>query len=182
MLRHLKKIGYGIAAERLNGLNGAGWIRIEEVIGLRYKISALEDKSWGRTFFTLVDKAKLGTERRSRSSLRPPALRNTPRSSLPLLIGTHGAGAVFEDRHGQVLNRRLSGEAVGMLVKRCVGWLGYDVEDFARHSWRAGLATSAAAAGKSERATMNQTGLTPRLASLLALCRMLITPSPAHNP
>jgi len=86
---------------------------------------------------------------------------------------------VFEDRHSQVLNRRLSGEAVGMVVKCCVGWLGYDVEDFARHSWPADLATSAAAAGKSERATMNQTGLTPQLASLLALCRMLITPSPS---
>ena len=36
--------------------------------------------------------------------------------------------------------------------------LGYDVEDFAGHSLRAGLATAAAAAGKSERAIMNQTG------------------------
>jgi hypothetical protein len=50
----------------------------------------------------------------------------------------------------------LSGEAVGMVVKRYVGWLGYDVEDFAGHSLRASLATSAA--GKSERAIMNQTG------------------------
>ncbi|MGA3093612.1 MAG: site-specific integrase [Terriglobales bacterium] len=70
------------------------------------------------------------------------------------------SGALFRvmNRHGQVLNRRLSGEAVGMVVKRYVGWLGYDVEDFAGHSLRAGLATSAAAAGKSERAIMNQTG------------------------
>jgi integrase len=69
-------------------------------------------------------------------------------------------GALFRamNRHGQVLNQRLSGEAVGMVVKRYVGWLGYDVEDFAGHSLRAGLATSAAAAGKSERAIMNQTG------------------------
>jgi hypothetical protein len=158
-----------------------------------YKIGALEDKSWGRTFSTLVDKAKLGTERRSRSSLRPatgqtPRADNLPAPGLaeypplfpPPPDRAHGAGAVFEDRHGQVLNRRLSGEAVGMVVKRCVGWLGYDVEDSARHSWRAGLATSTAAAGKSERATMNQTGpFTPQLASLLALCRMLITPSPS---
>jgi hypothetical protein len=56
--------------------------------------------------------------------------------------------------HGQVLNQRLSGEAVGTVVKRYVGWLGYDVEDSAGHSLRAGLATSAAAAGKSERAIM----------------------------
>jgi hypothetical protein len=52
-------------------------------------------------------------------------------------------GALFRamNRHGQVLNQRLSGEAVGMMVKRYVGWLGYDVEDFAGHSLRAGLAT-----------------------------------------
>jgi hypothetical protein len=69
-------------------------------------------------------------------------------------------GALFRpmNRHGQVLNHRLPGEAEGMVVKRYVGWMGYDVEDFAGHSLRAGLVTSAAAAGKSERAIMNQTG------------------------
>jgi integrase len=69
-------------------------------------------------------------------------------------------GALFRvmNRHGQVLPKRLSGEAVAMVVKRYVDWLGYDMEDFAGHSLRAGLATSAAAAGKSERAIMNQTG------------------------
>ena len=69
-------------------------------------------------------------------------------------------GSLFRvmNRHGQVLDRRLSSEAVGIVVKRYVAWLGYDVEDFAGHSLRAGFATSAAAAGKSERAIMNQTG------------------------
>jgi integrase len=69
-------------------------------------------------------------------------------------------GALFRvmNRHGQVLNKRLSGEAVAIVVKRYVYWLGHDVEDFAGHSLRAGLATSAAAAGKSDRAIMNQTG------------------------
>ena len=62
------------------------------------------------------------------------------------------------NRHGQVLDKRLSGEAVAMVVKRYVWWLGHGIEDFAGHSLRAGLATSAAAAGKSERAIMNQTG------------------------
>jgi integrase len=70
------------------------------------------------------------------------------------------AGPLFRvmNRHGQVLSKRLSGEAVAIIVKRYVGGLGFDVEDFAGHSLRAGLATSAAAAGKSERAIMNQTG------------------------
>ena len=41
---------------------------------------------------------------------------------------------------------------MGIVVKRYVAWLGYDVEDFAGYSLRAGFATSAA--GKSERAIM----------------------------
>jgi integrase len=69
-------------------------------------------------------------------------------------------GALFRcvNRHGSVLATRLSGEAVAIVVKRYVGQLGYDPAQFAGHSLRAGLATSAAAAGKSERAIMNQTG------------------------
>jgi integrase len=70
------------------------------------------------------------------------------------------AGAIFRvmNRHGQVFEKRLSAEAVGIVVKRYVHRLGYDPSRFGGHSLRAGLATSAAAAGKSERAIMNQTG------------------------
>src|SRR5450755_2019315 len=51
------------------------------------------------------------------------------------------------NRHGQVLPERLSGEAVAIVVKRYVEPLGFDPSAFAGHSLRAGLATSAAAAG-----------------------------------
>jgi integrase len=70
------------------------------------------------------------------------------------------SGPLFRrvNRHGQVLAGRLSGEGVALVVKRYVGKLGYDPAQFAGHSLRAGLATSAAAAGKSERAIMSQTG------------------------
>jgi len=70
------------------------------------------------------------------------------------------SGPLFRvmNRHGQVLGKRLSAEGVAIVVKRYVGKLGYDPAAFAGHSLRAGLATSAAAAGKSERAIMNQTG------------------------
>ena len=61
-------------------------------------------------------------------------------------------------RHGRVREQRLSAEAVSIVVKRCVAQLGYDPALFGGHSLRAGLATSAAAAGESERAIMNQTG------------------------
>jgi hypothetical protein len=62
------------------------------------------------------------------------------------------------NRHGQVLPKRLSAEAVAIVVKRHVEKLGFDPGAFAGQSLRSGLATSAAAAGKSERAIMNQTG------------------------
>ena len=69
-------------------------------------------------------------------------------------------GALFRcvNRHGHLLEKRLSGEGVAIVVKRYVERLGYDPAQFAAHSLRAGLATSAAAAGKSERVIMNQTG------------------------
>jgi integrase len=62
------------------------------------------------------------------------------------------------NRHGQILEKRLSGEAVGLVVKRRVESLGYDPAQFGGHSLRAGLATSAAMAGKPERVIMQQTG------------------------
>lgn len=70
------------------------------------------------------------------------------------------SGPVFRvmNRHGQVLPKRLSGEGVAIVVKRAVEKLGYDPALFSGHSLRAGLATSAAAAGKGERAIMSQTG------------------------
>jgi site-specific recombinase XerD len=70
------------------------------------------------------------------------------------------SGALFRvmNRHGQILEKRLSAEGVALVVKRYVARLDYDPAHFAGHSLRAGLATSAAAAGKSERAIMNQTG------------------------
>ena len=70
------------------------------------------------------------------------------------------SGPVFlrVNRHGQILRERLSAEGVGIVVKRYAARLGHDAAEFAGHSLRSGLATSAAIAGKSERAIMNQTG------------------------
>jgi site-specific recombinase XerD len=69
-------------------------------------------------------------------------------------------GAVFRsvNRHGHVQNGRLSDKAVALVVKRCAEAAGLDASQYAGHSLRAGLATSAAAAGVSERAIMAQTG------------------------
>jgi len=62
------------------------------------------------------------------------------------------------DRHGNLGAGRLSDRAVALVVKRSADMIGLDPAHYAGHSLRAGLATSAAAAGVSERAIMNQTG------------------------
>lgn len=74
-------------------------------------------------------------------------------------IAAIAAGPVFRpvNRHGGILPCRLSGEAVALVVKRYARAAGLDPAQVAGHSLRAGLATSAAQAGKSERAIMRQT-------------------------
>ena len=69
-------------------------------------------------------------------------------------------GAVFRaiDRHDHIRDARLSDRSVAGIVKRWTETAGLDPGKYAGHSLRAGLATSAARAGASERAIMNQTG------------------------
>jgi len=69
-------------------------------------------------------------------------------------------GPIFRpvNRYGQVLAGRLSGYAVALVVKRYAAQVGLDASRYAGHSLRAGLATSAADAGASERSIMAQTG------------------------
>ncbi len=70
------------------------------------------------------------------------------------------SGALFRgvDRHGRLLPNRLSDKAVALVVKRRAQGAGLDPSIYSGHSLRSGLATSAAAAGVSERAIMAQTG------------------------
>jgi integrase len=70
------------------------------------------------------------------------------------------AGPIFRgvNRHGQLQSGQLSDRAVALVVKRRAAAAGLDPERLAGHSLRAGLATSAAAAGASERKIMDQTG------------------------
>lgn len=69
-------------------------------------------------------------------------------------------GPIFRpmNRHGQVQPGRLSDKAVALVVKRAAQAAGLDASRYSGHSLRAGLATSAAAAGVQERDIMRQTG------------------------
>jgi len=69
-------------------------------------------------------------------------------------------GPLFREVRGRahVSAARLTDAMVARIVKRTAKAAGLDPARFAGHSLRAGLATSAAKAGKSERAIMAQTG------------------------
>src|SRR5262249_21831206 len=68
-------------------------------------------------------------------------------------------GPIFRavDRLGRIRSTRLSDRDVARIVKRAARAAGLDRARYAGHSLRAGLATSAAAAGVEERAIMAQT-------------------------
>lgn len=85
-----------------------------------------------------------------------------PVRSLQLWLEESGisSGPVFRsvNRHGNLQANRLSDKAVALVVKRTAEAAGLNSSKYSGHSLRAGMATSAAAAGVSERAIMNQTG------------------------
>ncbi len=70
------------------------------------------------------------------------------------------AGPLFRpiNKHGHILPRALSDRSVALIVQKTARAAGLDAAQYAGHSLRAGLATSAAQAGVSERAIMQQTG------------------------
>ena len=71
---------------------------------------------------------------------------------------TEGAAFRAVARHGRLGPTRLSAPAVALVLKRHAARAGLDPGEVAGHSLRAGLATSAAAAGVPERVIAEQTG------------------------
>ena len=68
-------------------------------------------------------------------------------------------GPIFRgvDRHGRIMAGRLTDRSVALVVQRTAASAGLNPAQFAGHSLRAGLATSAAMAGAEERDIMRQT-------------------------
>ena len=150
----------GVRDRALLLLGFTGGFRRSELVALN--VEDLEETSAG--LIVMIRRSKTDQEGQGRKVGIPPG---GDQNTCPILALEQWqtataikSGPLFlvMNRHGQVLDRRLSAEAVGIVVKRYVEKLGYDPARFAGHSLRAGLATSAAAAGKSERAIMNQTG------------------------
>jgi integrase len=77
-----------------------------------------------------------------------------------LMVSGIVEGSIFRkiDRHGRIGAKPLSGEAVGLIVRKRLRAAGIDPEGYSGHSLRAGLATSAAQAGVSAWKIRQQTG------------------------
>jgi integrase len=127
----------GIAVEDLE------WV--DEGLRVRLRRSKTDQEGEGAT---------LGIPKGSRSATCPP-------TALRAWLETSGIinGPVFREvtRHGAVGESALSGRSVARIVKRAAVLAGLEPGGFAGHSLRAGLATSAARAKKTERDIMRQT-------------------------
>ena len=77
-----------------------------------------------------------------------------------LSVLTPTDGPIFRrvDRHGNILEQRLSAEAVSLIVKNRVAATGFDPGLYSGHSLRAGFATAAAQAGVAGWKIRRQTG------------------------
>jgi site-specific recombinase XerD len=77
-----------------------------------------------------------------------------------LALASISTGPLFRgvDRHRKIAAERLTDKSVALIVKRTAEAAGLDPANYAGHSLRSGLATSAARAGVSERVIARQTG------------------------
>jgi integrase len=160
MLQKLPNTRVGLRDRALLLLGFAGAFRRSELVGL--DVADLEFSSAG--LVVTLRRAKTDQEGRSRRIGIPygSSEKTCPVRSLQAWLETAriSDGAVFRslDKFQRVQSKRLSDKAVARIVKRRAAAVGLDPERYAGHGLRAGLATSAAAGGASERVIMAQTG------------------------
>jgi len=77
---------------------------------------------------------------------------------LSLVPGKSGPIFTRVDRHGNILDRRMSPEAVALVIKERAAAAGFDPSLYSGHSLRAGFATAAAQAGVTGWKIRQQTG------------------------
>lgn len=137
----------------------AGAFRRSELVSLDLEDLTLEDRGYvahlGRS---KTDQVGVGRDVAIPYGSNP---RTCPVRAVKAWLEASGiaSGALFRriDRHG-TMGGRLAPAAVAGIVKGWAARVGLDPASVSGHSLRSGLATSAAAAGKSERAIMAQTG------------------------
>ena len=110
-----------------------------------------------------IRRSKTDQEGRGRQVAVPPGrTRHCPIAALKGWLAFAGidGGPIFlaMNKHGDILDRRISGEAVRQTLKARLSAVGYDPEPFSAHSLRSGLVTSAAMAGASSYKIRQVTG------------------------
>jgi site-specific recombinase XerD len=140
-------------------LGFAGALRRSEIVALR-----VEDVAYLPEGLVLNIRSSKTDQERSGESVaivHGPSPDTCPIQALRawLLKGRISTGPLFRrvDRWSLVGDEALSDQVVALLVKKYAGRLGLDARLFSGHSLRAGLATSAAHAGATERTIMRQT-------------------------
>ncbi|MCZ2147271.1 MAG: tyrosine-type recombinase/integrase [Bryobacterales bacterium] len=160
MVKDLPETAAGLRDRALLLVGFAGAFRRSELVGL--DVEDVEENGEGLVVRVRRGKTDQEGEGRKVGIPRGREEKSCPVRAVAAWIRAAGieSGPLFRpvSRHGLIAKTRLSGEAVALIVKRHARELGKDERLFAGHSLRAGLATSAAMAGKPERAIMNQTG------------------------
>jgi integrase len=160
MLDQLPGTRVGLRDRALLLVGFAGAFRRSELVAL--DVADLEFSRAG--LIVTLRKSKTDQEARSRRLGIPygSSEHSCPVRSLQAWLESAriSGGPVFRglDRFQRVQPGRLSDRSVALIVKRRAKAVGLDPARYAGHSLRAGLATSAAAAGASERMIMSQTG------------------------
>lgn len=162
IVRQLPATRIGLRDRALLLVGFAGAFRRSELAALNWE--DLEEQPQGLA--VTIRRSKTDAEGQGRKVGLPRGREACPVAALAAwreecgaTLGGATSGPVFRrvDRHGRLL-ARLSGQAVALVVKRRAAAIGLEASEFSGHSLRAGLATSAALAGKSERAILLQTG------------------------
>jgi integrase len=158
MMRHMKGIR-GARDRALILLGFVGGFRRSELVAL-----TVSDFRWARGgLIVTLRRSKTDQEGQGRE-VSIPGLKGTLCAVKAVRNWLRMAGiedgAVFRpiNRHGQVVAKTLSGEAVNLVVRRYAGLIGLDPDEYGGHSLRAGLVTAAALAGSAAWEIRRQTG------------------------
>jgi integrase len=160
MVTHLPKSLLGVRDRALILLGFAGALRRSELVGLDVTDLAIGDE--GLVVVIRKSKTDQGGEGRKIGIPFGRYEETCPVRAVQAWLEQSGIGAgpVFRsvNKHGHVMEGRLSDKAVAEVVKRSLVAAGKSARRFAGHSLRAGLITQAAMAGVSERAIQDQSG------------------------
>jgi site-specific recombinase XerD len=160
MVTHLPDSVLGVRDRALILLGFAGAMRRSELVGLDVTDLGFDDP--GLVVVVRRSKTDQSGEGRKIGIPKGQHAETCPVRAVQEWLDQSGIeeGPVFRsvNKHGEVMEGRLSDRAVAEVVKRSLLAAGKSARRFAGHSLRAGLITQAAMAGVSERAIQQQSG------------------------